>query len=461
VPVQPVETLFAEQVLLPDGWARNVLIRYGPADGRILGVERDMAAGGDHHAGIAVPGMPNLHSHAFQRAMAGHAERAGGTDDSFWTWRNTMYGLVSRLDPEGIEAIAAQLYAELLTQGYTSIAEFHYLHNSADGTRYDEPAETALRVVRAAETAGIGMTLLPALYTQGGFDGAPLNAAQERFRGDAVFLSVVGEAVAGRYRDAGWLRLGLAIHSLRAAGVPQMRDAIRAMRLRDAEAPIHIHIAEQVREVSECFDWSGATPVEWLLDNAVVDETWCLVHATNVTEAEVSGMAARGAVAGLCPTTEANLGDGLFPLRTFMDRGGRFGIGSDSHVSVSPVEELRWLEYGQRLVGRARNVAATEGSPSVGGSLWRGTLAGGAQALGQAVGAIAENRRADILVLDRDHLHLQGRTGDDILDALVFAGNETLVRRVLAGGKWVVEDGRHVRSEAIAEAFRKAVSDLF
>ena len=198
MPVQPVETLFAEQVLLPDGWARNVLIRYGPADGRILGVERDMAAGGDHHAGIAVPGMPNLHSHAFQRAMAGHAERAGGTDDSFWTWRQTMYGLVSRLDPEGIEAIAAQLYAELLTQGYTSIAEFHYLHNSADGTRYDEPAETALRVVRAAETAGIGMTLLPALYTQGGFDGAPLNAAQERFRGDADFLSVVGVSVTKR-----------------------------------------------------------------------------------------------------------------------------------------------------------------------------------------------------------------------------------------------------------------------
>lgn len=458
MPVMPTETLFAEQALLPDGWARNVLVEFDPADGRIKKVVRDAPAGGNGRAGIALPGMPNLHSHAFQRAMAGRAERAGGRDDSFWTWRQTMYDLVSRLDPDGIAAIAAQLYAELLCQGYTTVAEFHYLHNRPEGGRYDNPAETALRVAGAAQTAGIGMTLLPVLYHQGGFDGQPLGPAQERFRSDPEFLAMVGESVSGKGMAP---RVGLAIHSLRAAGAGPMKEAIDALGARDPGAPVHIHIAEQVREVSECFAWSGATPVEWLLNNAAVDDSWCLVHATNVTEAEVAGIAASGAVAGLCPTTEANLGDGLFPLREFLDRGGRFGIGSDSHVSVSPVEELRWLEYGQRLVARGRNVAADGDNPSVGGALWRGALAGGARAMGQETGVIAEGARADILVPDHTHLHLEGRQADDILDALVFAGNERLVMRVLAAGRWVVEDGRHVRADAIAAAYRKAVGGLF
>jgi len=453
--------LFAEQALLPDGWARNVLIRYDPADGGILSVARDAVPGGDYFAGIAVPGMPNLHSHAFQRVMAGRAERAGRTDDSFWTWRQTMYELVSRLDPDQIEAVAAQLYAELLCEGYTSVAEFHYLHNRPDGGRYDNPAETATRIVRAAESTGIGMTLLPVLYTQGGFNGEALSQSQQRFQGDPAFLSAVGEAVIESCDHSGWLQVGLAVHSLRAVAVPQILDATYALRSRNPRAPVHIHIAEQVREVSECFEWAGATPVEWLLDKAPVDETWCLVHATNVTETEVSGMASRGAVVGLCPTTEANLGDGLFPLRPFLDCGGRFGIGSDSHVSVSPAEELRWLEYGQRLVGRRRIVAASEDSPSVGGTLWRAALAGGAQALGQTVGAISEDHRADILVLDHEHPRLDGRQEDDILDALVFTGNGGLIRRVLAGGRWIVEDGRHIRSDAIAGDFHQAVRDLY
>jgi formimidoylglutamate deiminase len=444
--------LFAEQALLPDGWARNVLIRYDPADGGILSVARDAVPGGDHFAGIAVPGMPNLHSHAFQRVMAGRAERAGRTDDSFWTWRQTMYELVSRLDPDQIEAVAAQLYAELLCEGYTSVAEFHYLHNRPDGGRYDNPAETATRIVRAAGATGIGMTLLPVLYTQGGFNGEALNQAQQRFQGDPAFLSAVGDAVIESCDHSGGLQVGLAVHSLRAVAVPQILDATYALRSRNPRAPVHIHIAEQVREVSECFEWAGATPV---------DETWCLGHATNVTETEVAGMASRGVVVGLCPTTEANLGDGLFPLRPFLDRGGRFGIGSDSHVSVSPAEELRWLEYGQRLVGRRRIVAASEDSPSVGGTLWRAALAGGAQALGQAVGAISEDHRADILVLDHENPRLDGRQEDDILDALVFTGNGGLIKRVLAGGRWIVEDGRHIRSDAIAGDFHQAVRDLY
>ncbi len=454
------QSLFAERALLQDGWARNVLIRYAPEDGRIAGITRDAKAAGDHAAGIAVPGMPNLHSHAFQRVMAGRAERAGEGEDSFWTWRQTMYDLVSRLDPGHIEAITAQLYAELLCAGYTSVAEFHYLHNRPDGGRYDDPAETALRVVRAAETAGIGLTLLPVLYTRGGFDGGPLNESQRRFRADPAFVA----AVCGAALQAGGgtrLQAGLAVHSLRAVAPAEIREATESIRAGAPQAPIHIHIAEQVREVSDCFEWSGATPVEWLLDNAQVGAGWCLVHATNVTESEIAGIASRGAVVGLCPSTEANLGDGLFPLRPFLDRGGRFGIGSDSHVSVCPAAELRWLEYGQRLVGRRRIVAASAASPSAGGTLWRSALAGGAQALGQAVGAIADGRRADILVLDHTHPCLEGRDGDDILDALVFAGDGGLVRRVLAGGRWVVEDGRHVRADAIAADYRRAVRALY
>lgn len=461
MPGRPAESLFAERALLPDGWARDVLIRYDPAIGRILGVERNARVGVGDAAAIAVPGMPNVHSHAFQRAMAGRAERAGGTEDSFWTWRQVMYDLVARLEPDHIEAVATQLYAELLCAGYTSVAEFHYLHNRPDGGRYDNPAETALRIVRAAETAGIGLTLLPVLYTQGGFDGAPLGPAQQRFRADPDFISTIGDVVTKGQSRSGWLHVGLAVHSLRAVAAPQIREATAAHMSRRPKAPIHIHIAEQVREVSECFELTGATPVEWLLDNLPVGDSWCLVHATNVTAEEVSAMASRGAVVGLCPTTEANLGDGLFPLRPFLDGGGRFGIGSDSHVSVSPAEELRWLEYGQRLVARKRLVASDRGIPSVGGALWRAALAGGAQALGQAVGAIGEGCRADILVLDHAHPQLYGREEDDILDALVFGGDGGLIRRVLAGGKWVVEDGRHVRSEAIAKAYRRAIDKLY
>ncbi|UCH74484.1 MAG: formimidoylglutamate deiminase, partial [Rhodospirillales bacterium] len=439
MPTRPARSLFAGTALLPDGWARNVLIRYRLADGQITAVQCNAKPEADDVVSIAIPGMPNLHSHAFQRVMAGRAERSGGTDDSFWTWRQTMYELVSRLDPDQVEAIAAQLYAELLCAGYTSVAEFHYIHNRPDGGRYDVPAELALRVARAARTAGIGLTLLPVVYTRAGFDGAALGPAQQRFRADVEFAVAVGEAVAAASDGAVAQQTGLALHSLRAVAQPQVDAAISAIDSRDARAPIHIHIAEQVREVSDCFEWSGATPVDWLVDNAPVDARWCLVHATNVTEQEISRVAASGAVVGLCPTTEANLGDGLFPLHPFLELGGRFGVGSDSHVSVSPAEELRWLEYGQRLLARKRLVAASDTGQSVGARLWRSALAGGAQALGQAVGAIAAHHRADILVLDPAHPLLCGRSGDDILDALIFAGDGGLISRVLSGGAWVVE----------------------
>lgn len=458
------QTLFAAQALLPDGWARNVAIKV--KDGYIASVAADARkAKGATVAGIVIPGMPNLHSHAFQRAMAGMAERAGGKsgaagDDTFWTWRKTMYRFASRLDPDQVEAVAAQLYAELLCQGYTSVAEFHYLHNAPDGSRYDDPAEMALRVTRAAETAGIGMTLLPVLYARGGFRGEPLTPAQQRFRSDPDSLATVGDAVARQFADLKGLRIGLAIHSLRAAPAEMIREALAVRAEANRNAPVHIHIAEQIGEVTDCVARNGATPVRWLLDNIAVDEHWCLVHATHIAGDEIAGIAARGAAVGLCPTTEANLGDGLFPLREFLARGGRFGIGSDSNISISPVEELRWLEYGQRLLERTRAIAAGAGTPSVGGALWPAALAGGAQALGQPVGAIEAGKRADLLVLDDGHIHLDDRAGDAILDALVFAGNEPLVKRVMAAGDWVVEDGRHRRADEIEARYRTAVKAL-
>jgi len=460
MPEPQVRTLFAERALLPERWERNISIHYDPAAGRIVEIERD-AKGGDDRAGIVIPGMPNLHSHAFQRAMAGLAERAGGREDSFWTWRQTMYGLVARIGPDDIEAIAAQLYAEMLCQGYTSVAEFHYLHNGPGGHRYGNPAETSLRVARAAESVGIAVTLLPVLYSQGGFGGAPLSPAQERFRSDPVFLAEVRDRIQDGYADHSFNRTGLAIHSLRAAGEDQIAAALRYAESGDPATPVHIHISEQVREVTECYDWSGKTPIEWLFERFPVGAKWCLVHATNVTRGEIDRIAASGAVVGLCPTTEANLGDGIFPFRDFLAEGGDFGIGSDSHISVSPVEELRWLEYGQRLTLRRRNISTQPGSPSVGGTLWRAAQAGGARALGMKVGAIAKDHRADLLVLDHQDARLEGRAGDDILDTLVFAGNGPLIKRVLAGGKWVVEDGRHLQADSIEAAYKAAVSNLF
>ena len=448
--------LFAAEALLPDGWAQDVLIETGD-DGAIHSVSPGASPGDAERAGgPVIPGMANLHSHAFQRAMAGLAETAGG-DDSFWTWRQVMYGFVAALNPEQVHAIAAQLYVEMLKQGYTAVGEFHYLHNRPDGGAYDDPAEMSRQVVEAALKAGIGITHLPVLYASNGFGGEPLSKAQSRFRGDPASVMGIVETISTAYSDSKNVNVGMAPHSLRAAPPEMLEQAVSALHGADKNAPVHIHIAEQLREVAECLEWSDCTPVDWLYDHMPVDERWCLVHATHMNSGETARMAKSGAVAGLCPTTEGNLGDGLFPLLPYMQAGGRFGIGSDSHVSVSPVEELRWLEYGQRLARHRRAVAATPESPSVGATLWRSALAGGAQALGRPTGAIAPGLRADLLVLDGAHLMLEGRRGDAILDALVFAGNQCLVRDVMAGGDWVVRDRHHAGEDEIAAAWREAV----
>jgi formimidoylglutamate deiminase len=459
-------SLLAPAALLPEGWAHEVLIEVD-ADGAIAAVTpaapRERAIAAERLAGPAIPGMPNLHSHAFQRAMAGLTERAGDGEDSFWTWREVMYGFVDRLGPAEVEAIAAQLYVEMLKAGYTAVGEFHYLHHAPDGRPYADPAEMSRRIAAAAEAAGIGLTLLPVLYARGGFGGKPATHGQRRFLHDVDgFLRLV-EVLASRHRGSGQVRVGIAPHSLRAVTPEQLGAAVAGLSALDSSAPVHIHIAEQLKEVDDCLAWSRQRPVEWLLDHMPVDARWCLVHATHMSEAETRRLAASGAVAGLCPTTEANLGDGVFRATEYLAAGGAFGIGSDSHVSVSPVEELRWMEYAQRLTLRRRNVLAPPAGNAarpVGAALYRAALAGGAQAMGRPIGRIAPGARADLVVLDADSAVLAGRDDEALLDSFVFAGNVSPVRDVMVGGRWVVREGRHAAEGSVLDRYRAAVCAL-
>ena len=454
-----VTALFAERAFLPEGWARDVRLDIDAA-GALVDVQSGAAPDGAQRlAGPVLPGMPNLHSHAFQRAMAGLGERASGEGDSFWTWREVMYGFLDRLSPDQVEAIAAQLYVEMLKAGYTAVGEFHYLHHNPDGRPYADRAEMGHRVVAAAQASGIGITLLPVLYGYGGFGGQAANPGQRRFLNAPDELLRIVEAIRGDHGEDPQVRIGLAPHSLRAVTADSLGAALDGLDRLDPGAPIHIHIAEQQKEVRDCLAWSGRRPVEWLYEHVRPDTRWCLVHATHVDEGEMAAIADSGAVAGLCPTTEANLGDGLFPARPYLERGGRLGIGSDSHISVSPIEELRWLEYGQRLRHEQRNLLAV-GEASVGTLLVRAALAGGAQAMGRPIGRLAAGCRADLLVLDADAPTLWDKPDDLLFDALVFAGNANPVRDVMVGGRWRVREGRHEDETAIFSRYRKALTAL-
>lgn len=404
------------------------------------------------HGPATLPGMINLHSHAFQRAMAGLAERRGAGDDSFWTWRETMYDYATRVGPDDLQAIAAQLYVEMLKAGYTHVCEFHYLHHQPDGRPYADPAAMSEAIVAAAAEAGIGLTLLPVLYMTGGFDGRALDTRQRRFGHDVdAYLSLLATL---RERLAAPQRLGMAFHSLRAVPPEALRTVLDSGVVDDM--PIHIHIAEQVAEVEGCLAARGARPVRWLLEHAPVDARWCLVHATHMDAGETGDLARSGAVAGLCPTTEASLGDGLFPLEDYLAADGAWGIGSDSHISVSPVEELRWLEYGQRLATRRRAVAARHAGERLGAVLWPGALAGGRRAAGLDEEAAAQSR----LRLDTDSPILAARRDSEIPDSFLFAGNTPLVRDVRVAGREVVRDFRHVDEERIARRYRTTVEAL-
>jgi formiminoglutamate deiminase len=447
--------LWFDQALLGAGWARDV--RLTLAGGRIAAVETGAAAApGDERGGIAIPGLANLHSHAFQRGMAGLAETRGPVGDDFWTWREVMYRFLERLTPEAVQAIAAMAYVEMLEAGFTRVGEFHYLHHGPDGRPYADPAELAARIAAAADETGVGLTLLPVFYAHSGFGGAAPTPAQRRFVNDIDGFAHLLEASRAACAGLDGAVVGLAPHSLRAA-TPEELAALVPLA---AGGPIHIHIAEQVREVEDCLAWSGRRPVEWLLDAAPVDAAWCLVHATHMTEAETLRLAASGAVAGLCPITEANLGDGLFPAETFLASGGVFGVGSDSNVLIDAAEELRTLEYGQRLTRRGRNLVARSEGASTGAALWRGALAGGAHALAAPSGELRVGGPADIVSLRSDHPSLAARSGDAVLDSLIFAAPRGAIDGVWRAGKPQVSGGRHHAREAIAARYAKTLAEL-
>ncbi len=433
--------------MLPGGWARAVRVSVDAA-GWITGVEPDAAPHPDdqHLRGIVIPGMANVHSHAFQRAMAGRAER-GGTGD-FWRWRDVMYALAARLGPDALRAVAAHLYAEMLEAGYTAVAEFHYLHAAVDD---DGPRCMSAALVDAAADAGIGLTLLPVLYQRAGFDGGPLAPAQQGFALDTARYLALLDALAAKHNAQ--MTTGVAFHSLRAVDAAALNEVVAAI---DNDTPVHIHVAEQRREVDDCQQHLGARPVQWLLDNQPVDPRWCLVHATHTDPGELEGIVSRGASVGLCPSTEANLGDGFFALERFEALGGRWAIGSDSQVCIDPTEELRWLEYGARLQAQRRCIVSTAQAPHAGARLYRAALAGADGILGRRVGAIAPGYRADLVALDDRHPLHAGLDGDARLDCHVFASPPRTVRDVICGGRWRVRDGRHEHIDALAHAARSA-----
>ncbi|MFC5386614.1 formimidoylglutamate deiminase [Aquamicrobium segne] len=443
-------TIHAEYALLPEGLVRNVRITFTGAE--IEQVEQFVEArAGDERHRFVVPAMPNLHSHAFQRAMAGLAERRGPGADSFWSWRVEMYRVALSMSPEQVEAVAAQLYMEMLEAGFGRVGEFHYLHHDKDGACYADPAEMAARIGAASAQTGIALTLLPVFYAHSGFGGAAPIEGQRRFIHDVDGFARLMERSRQIVASLQGGVLGIAPHSLRAATLEELQQIMPFAE----GGPVHIHVAEQAREVEDCIAWSGKRPVEWLLDHMELDERWCLIHATHMTEDETVRMAKSGAVAGLCPITEANLGDGVFEAPGFLGSGGRFGIGSDSNILISLEEELRTLEYSQRLLRRSRNVVADPGQ-STGLNLYSRALNGGAQALG-AVSSIGAGRPADLVSLDLSRVNYL--PAEKILDHFIFAKGIG-VDSVWVAGMKRVEGGRHHQHEAITARFAKVMAEL-
>ena len=441
----------ADHALLPSGLKAGVRVEV--SGGLIRAVGEGPAQAGDVRiAGLVLPGMANVHSHAFQRAMAGLAEWDAGGSDNFWSWREAMYRFAERLDPASQLAIARFLFVEMLKAGYTSVGEFHYLHNQPGGAAYAPPAAMAEAIAQAAHETGIALTLMPTLYVTGGADGRALSARQRRFGKTVDELLALRASLRGR---AGVTQVGLALHSLRAVPTPLMGEAIAGV---EATSPIHIHAAEQPGEVDEALSAYGKRPVDYLLSTFEVNRRWCFVHATHMNEPETRALAASGAVAGLCPTTEGNLGDGIFPLPGFLDAGGRIAIGGDSHVSVDPAEELKALEYSQRLLHRRRNVAASCDVPNTAERLWSAAALNGAQVLGLEGGEIAAGRRADLVVIDRDHVSLAGRNAAEALGSYMFVAGRNAVRDVMVGGRWVVRDRVHECDHRAAASYRAFMS---
>lgn len=441
--------------LLPSGWANDVQVVV--AAGAIAEVTPGVApAVDDERHTIALPGLASLHSHAFQRGMAGLAELRGDSTDTFWTWRETMYRFALAMTPDDVTAVATLLYVEMLEQGFTRVGEFHYLHHDRDGLHYADPGEMAARIAQAAEASGIALTLLPSFYAHGSFGGAAPHDGQRRFICSVDQFAALMTASRKAIRQLPGGNIGIAPHSLRAVTPDELAAIIP---LADG-GPVHIHAAEQVKEVEDCLAWSGRRPVQWLLEHAPVDPRWCLIHATHTTDEEISAFARTGAVAGLCPITEASLGDGIFPAREFLAAGGAFGVGTDSNVLVGVADELRQLEYGQRLRHRERNVLSGGAGRSTGRTLYDEALAGGSRALAQATVGLAPGARADIVTLDTSHPSLAGRSRDAAIDGWIFAAGNGAIDCVWAGGHKVVESGRHRLREAARGRFNAAIQRL-
>ncbi|AHV93678.1 formimidoylglutamate deiminase [Bordetella holmesii] len=449
-----MNALHAQHALLPDGWARDVLLQWDD-DGRLTSVQPGIPAGTWPQAdGPLLPAMPNLHSHAFQRALAGLTEYRGQARDSFWSWRTLMYQFANRLDPQALEDIATWLYIEMLQAGYGSTCEFHYVHHDADGRPYADDATLSLALLAAARRSGMRLTLLPVLYQTAGFGGQPPNDGQRRFIRSTDDMLRLLERL-NPHCQAQDAVLGLAPHSLRAVPPDSLGPALAGLDAIAPGAPVHIHIAEQIKEVEDCLAWSGQRPVRWLLDHARVDDRWCLVHATHLDEEEIRLAAASGAVAGLCPTTEANLGDGIFPFSAWREAGGAWGLGSDSHICVDAAEEILMLEYSQRLASRQRNVGALPHCPQVAQALMQQALDGGARASGRPGSAqLRAGGLADFFTLDTRLAALADFSPEQMLASHVFAASRSNTRRsAWIGGRQYVESGRHHLADKAAQAF--------
>jgi formimidoylglutamate deiminase len=448
-----MDSIFAEQALLPGGWARDVLISFDQ-QGMITTVQPDASPVGSRLKAVA-PTLSNLHSHAFQRAMAGLAEVAGPRNDSFWTWRDVMYRCVAQMTPDDIQTVATKLHIELLKGGFGHLVEFHYQHHDGDGRSYANPAETSLRHFAAASQSGIGMTLLPVFYAHAGFGGQPAVPGQRPFLHDVDgFLSLMQQV---RAAVPPWQLAGYAIHSLRAATPDQIRAIIAAQ---PPDTPVHIHVSEQMREVEDCLAWSGRRPVDWLLDEIGLNRHWCLIHATHMTGDETRRLAQSGAVAGLCPMTEANLGDGIFPATDFARHGGSYGIGTDSHVSVSVAEELRMLEYSQRLRDRSRNALAGGEGRSTGRSLFEAVFRGGHQAAGLMAAGLRPGAPASWIVLDGGNPFIAAAEGDTLLGRWIFTLGDAAVRDVWVRGRRVIENRRHALDDEIDARFAAVLKKI-
>ena len=458
---------YLQTAFLSRGWARDVVVTVSD-EGFITSIDAAPANGitaetaMERIDGIVVPGMPNAHSHAFQRAMAGNTEYRLSAHDSFWTWRRAMYALANRIEPDDLQILATQLFIEMLKSGYTSVAEFHYLHRQRSGLPYVDENALWAAIDNAASVAGIGLTFLPTLYQTSDFGGHPLKSEQMRFESDTEYFlrAVERRIVAERRSGPRARRTGVAFHSLRAVPLSTLREVTLRLREIDAHMPLHIHVAEQLLEVQACMRETGRRPIELLLDTGLITSQWCLVHATHATGEELKGLADSGATVCVSISTEANLGDGFFDTARYFKASGRLCVGSDSQASVSPTEELRWLEYQQRLRKKRRGALATKAESHVGTRLWSDAAQHGAQAIGQPTGMIEVGRRADWLVLDAAHPSLVGAAPDTALDHLLFAGADAAIRHVMVAGRWVIKDGRHAAEDEAGPRFARFMERL-